>query len=152
MAATNLGRADYLQLGDWNAACGYCGRKRKASELKQLPPGVPGAGLYVCPEHWFEQQPQDFVRGIPDQPAAPWVQPSVDIMTVPTYNIDEDGNQSVATSSSYTTILSIFEGVTVPTLTLSGTGALLVNNWGIVNALVNPGPATITLRNYGKWL
>lgn len=147
------GRADYLDLGNWNAACGYCGRKRKASDMRQLPPGVDGAGLYVCyPEHWFPRQPQDLVRGIPDVQTPPWVQPSVDIMTDPTYNLDESGDAAVATSDSYTTILTIFEGVSVPTLTLSGTGELIVNNWGVVSALVNPGPAVITLRNHGKWL
>lgn len=152
MSTGVLGQADYLALGDWNAACAECGRKRKASEMVQVPPGVPGAGLYVCPEHWRPQQPQDFVRGIPDNLSVPWSQPQVDIFTDPTYNLDESGNATVATSSVYTTILTIFEGITVPTLTLSGTGALIVNNWGIVNALVNPGPAVITLRNYGKWL
>lgn len=69
---------DYLDLGDWNAACAECGRKRKASELKRLPPGVPGAGMYVCPEHWDARHPQEFVRGIPDKPAAPWVQQQTD--------------------------------------------------------------------------
>lgn len=147
-----MGRADYLALGDWNAACAECGRKRKASTMVQVPPGVPGAGLYVCPEHWRPQQPQDFVRGIPDQPAAPWVQNPVDIFNFPMYELEVSESASVATSSSYTTLLAIWGGVTVPTLTLSGTGALIVNNYGIVNALVNPGPAVITLRNFGKWL
>lgn len=69
------GQADFLQLGDFNAVCGQCGRKRKASTMKRLPPGVPGGGLYTCPEHWDFRQPQDFVRGVPDKMAAPWVQP-----------------------------------------------------------------------------
>jgi len=50
--------ADYLALGDWNAACAWCGRKRKASTMRQLPPGVPGGGLRVCPDHWNPRQPQ----------------------------------------------------------------------------------------------
>ena len=70
--------ADYLALGDWNAACAWCGRKRKASTMRQLPPGVPGGGLRVCPDHWNPRQPQDFVRGIPDYQAPPWVQPEAD--------------------------------------------------------------------------
>lgn len=64
------GRADFLDLGDWNAQCFRCGRKRKAGELvKQW------QGYYVCPEHWEPRQPQDFVRGIPDNPSVPWSQP-----------------------------------------------------------------------------
>lgn len=72
---------DYLDLGNWNVACAQCQRKRKASEMKQLPPGTPGAGLYVCPEHWEPRHPQDFVRGIPDKPAAPFVQHQNDTFT-----------------------------------------------------------------------
>ena len=150
MTTQQKGRADYLQLGDWNAQCGLCGRKRKGSDMKQLPPGVPGAGLYVCKEHQYERNPQDFVRGVPDDQTPPWTQPQTDIYDFPTYNADSDGNQTIATTTSYTSVLSIFEGVTIPTLTITGTGALIVNNWGVVEALVNPS-ATITLRNYGVW-
>ena len=65
-----MGKADYLNLGEWNAQCFRCGRKRKANELKKQ-----WQGYFVCPEHWEPRQPQDFVRAIPDRPAAPWVQP-----------------------------------------------------------------------------
>lgn len=76
------GRADFLELGDWNAACAFCGRKRKASTMKKLPVGDPlGGNQYVCPEHWRPRQPQDFVRGIPDKMAAPWVQQQADEFT-----------------------------------------------------------------------
>lgn len=64
------GRADYLELGDWNAVCYQCGRKRKASMLRKH-----WQGYYVCPEHWEARQPQDFVRGVPERPTPPWVQP-----------------------------------------------------------------------------
>lgn len=64
------GRADYLALGDWNAVCYQCGRKRKASELKKH-----WQGYYVCPEHWEPRQAQDFVRAVPDTQTPPWVQP-----------------------------------------------------------------------------
>jgi hypothetical protein len=149
---TQNGQFDYLSDGDWNAQCALCGRKGKASEMKQLEPGVPGGGLYVHSWHEYKRNPQDFARGIPDQMTPPWTQPQTDVFIFPTYNIDEDtASYTLATSSTYTSILTIFEDITVTTLTLSGTGALVVNNWGIVSALVNPGPATITLRNYGVW-
>lgn len=72
------GKADYLELGDWNAACAECGRKFKASQMKRLPMGVPGGGMYVCFEHWNPRQPQDFVRGVPDRMSPPWTQPQID--------------------------------------------------------------------------
>lgn len=68
------GEADYLVLGSWNAICAQCGRKRKADQMKRLPPGVPASGMYVCPEHYDSRQPQDFVRGVPDKMTPPWVQ------------------------------------------------------------------------------
>lgn len=64
------GRADYLELGDWNAVCYQCGRKRKASTMLEN-----WQGFFVCPEHWEPRQSQDFVRSIPDNQTPPWVQP-----------------------------------------------------------------------------
>ena len=68
-----MGRADYFELGDYNAACSMCGRKRKASTLVKN-----WQGLYRCPEHNEERQPQDFVRATPDNMAVPWAQPELD--------------------------------------------------------------------------
>jgi hypothetical protein len=64
------GPEDYLKLGDWNAVCYQCGRKKKAGELWKY-----WEGYYVCPEHWEVRQPQDFVRGVPDTQTPPWTQP-----------------------------------------------------------------------------
>jgi hypothetical protein len=63
------GRADYLLLGDWNAACSMCGRKRKASELVKN-----WQGLFRCPEHNEPRQPQDFARGVKEVITPPWAQ------------------------------------------------------------------------------
>ena len=65
-----MGKADFLRLGDYNAQCYRCGMKRKASEMKKQ-----WQGYYVCPEHWEQRQPQDFVKAIPDEVAVPWSQP-----------------------------------------------------------------------------
>lgn len=65
-----MGRADYLELGDWNAVCYQCGRKRKASTLVRH-----WQGYYLCPEHNEPRQPQDFARAVPDNQTPPWVQP-----------------------------------------------------------------------------
>jgi len=54
--------------GDWDAICDVCGRKFKASRLKQR-----WDGLMCCPQDWEIRQPQDFVRGVPDPQLVPWV-------------------------------------------------------------------------------
>lgn len=69
-----MGRADYHESGDWNAACYECGRKRKASDLIKH-----WQGYYVCPEHWEPRHPQDFVRAVPDIQAPPWTQDQNDV-------------------------------------------------------------------------
>ena len=54
--------------GDWDAICDSCGRKFKASKLKQR-----WDGLMVDSLCWEPRQPQDFVRGVPDPQLVPWV-------------------------------------------------------------------------------
>jgi len=66
------GNRGYFKLGDYNAICRVCGFKRKASELR-----LRWDGVYVCKEDWEPRQPQDFVRGVPDEQAPPWTQPEV---------------------------------------------------------------------------
>lgn len=67
------GRADHLQLGDWNVACSMCGRKRKASLMVKN-----WQGMYRCPEHDETRHPQDFVRGVQDVQTVPFAQPQQD--------------------------------------------------------------------------
>lgn len=67
------GKADYLELGDWNAACWECGRKFKASSLLRH-----WQGYWVCREHWEARHPQDFTRGIADKITPPFQQPQED--------------------------------------------------------------------------
>jgi hypothetical protein len=68
-----MGRADYLELGDWNASCFVCGGKRKASTMRRH-----WQGYWVCPEHWEPRHPQDFVKGVQDVQTVPWSQPKTD--------------------------------------------------------------------------
>ena len=82
------GRADHLELGDWNAACFECGRKRKASTMLKH-----WQGYYVCPEHWEARHPQDFVRAMPDRQTPEWVQPQTDALT---YYCSFNGRSAVA--------------------------------------------------------
>lgn len=69
-----MGQADYLSLGDWNAVCAQCGTKYKASELQKH-----WTGDWWCYRCWEPRQPQDFVRGIKENPTAPFVQDPADI-------------------------------------------------------------------------
>jgi hypothetical protein len=64
-----MGRRDYYKKGDWNAICYVCGFKRKASEMK-----LRWDGVYTCKEDWEIRQPQDFVRGVPEEQPLPWSQ------------------------------------------------------------------------------
>lgn len=84
-----MGRADYLALGDWNAVCSMCGRKRKASELQRN-----WQGMWRCPEHNEPRQPQDFVRAVPDVQTAPWVQSPVDIFVMTAFLCTEASDTS----------------------------------------------------------
>lgn len=73
MGGPSKGRADYLKLGDFNAVCSMCGRKRKASTMVKN-----WQGMYRCPEHNEARHPQDFVRGVQDVQTVPWAQPPLD--------------------------------------------------------------------------
>jgi hypothetical protein len=67
--ATSAGPRDYYADGDFNAVCSMCGRKFKGSELLQH-----WQGLWRCARCWEPRHPQDFIRGIPDNPTPPFVQ------------------------------------------------------------------------------
>ena len=56
--------------GDWAVLCDVCGRKFRASQLKQR-----WDGLKVDDACWEPRQPQDFVRGVADYQAPPWTRP-----------------------------------------------------------------------------
>lgn len=87
MSGPTRGRADYLDLGDWNAVCSMCGFKRKASQLVKN-----WQGMYRCPEHNEMRHPQDFVRAVPDIQTAPWVQPQ---STNYIYTCDPTGRSAI---------------------------------------------------------
>lgn len=82
MGAPRKGRADHLVLGDHNAACSMCGRKRKASTMERN-----WQGLYRCPWHNEPRQPQDFARGVKEVISPPWAQIETDkfVIFTPTF-------------------------------------------------------------------
>ena len=57
----------YARKGDWNAICDLSGFKCKASETV-----LRWDGLRVLRRFSEERQPQDFVRGVKDDPTVPW--------------------------------------------------------------------------------
>jgi hypothetical protein len=65
-------RSNYRK-GDWKATCDRCGFDFHASELKPT-----WDNLYVCKCCWESRHPQDFLRGVPDDPNVPWTRPSLD--------------------------------------------------------------------------
>jgi hypothetical protein len=77
--ANPRGPADYFKPGDWNARCGTCNRKCKASQMIKLAVFDLGP-WFVCPECYEMPNPQNFVRGIPDRQNVPWVQNPPDVM------------------------------------------------------------------------
>lgn len=54
--------------GDWLANCDYCGWTFFASELRE-----DWKGLYACKQDYSPRHPQDFVRGVADDPSVPFV-------------------------------------------------------------------------------
>jgi hypothetical protein len=82
MASPMRGKADYLEIGDFNAVCSMCGRKFKASNMVRN-----WQGLWRCPTHNEPRQTQDYVRGIKDIITPPWTQPPIsDDIQICTYN------------------------------------------------------------------
>ena len=63
----------YYKHGDWNAECDICGFKFKASQLRKT-----WDELYVCQADYEVRHPQDFVRGVKDDPSVPWERPFQD--------------------------------------------------------------------------
>ena len=56
--------------GSWKVICDLCGREYKSNELK-----LRWDGLMVCSGDWEPRQPQDFVHGVADKIAPPFVRP-----------------------------------------------------------------------------
>lgn len=55
---------------DWLAICDRCGFKFHASQLKKT-----WDGFYVCKTDWEPRQPQDFLKGVKDDPSVAWTRP-----------------------------------------------------------------------------
>ena len=148
------GRADYLELGDWNAVCYQCGFKRKAHMLVRN-----WQGYYVCPEHNEPRQAQDFVRSVPDVHTPPWAQPRPDAAFRTGYVTVERGTaaatiQASDVGSSGAVIVSVGPpGGTIAavpvvlTIDSAVTGTVLVNTF-VPTTVTNNSTATVTTRSF----
>ena len=61
---------NWFESGQWNAACDICGRVFKSGKLK-----LRWDNARACSACWEPRHPQDFIRGIPDDPSVPWARP-----------------------------------------------------------------------------
>ena len=68
----------YLKWGDYNAYCDICGRKHKASELKEN-----WKHEKVCNDCWEPRHPQELLRVPKDDPHVPWARPGGELETGP---------------------------------------------------------------------
>lgn len=56
--------------GTWAAICDRCGFRYASDLLKE-----DWQGLRLCRKCYEPRHPQEFVRGVPDNPAPPWTRP-----------------------------------------------------------------------------
>ena len=126
------GKNDNLEWGTWNAECDRCGFKFKAYDLREE-----WTGWMVCDQCYEPRHPQDFLRGMPDDPSVPWSRSdyrgatsATDInnntisspqLETATYSTDANKTLTVGTD----TPIQIFDAAltTSRTLNLSTTGA-----------------------------
>jgi hypothetical protein len=74
-----MSRSWHYKSGDWNALCDVCGKKHKASTMKQR-----WDGFMVCPEDFETRQPLDFIKVRKEQISVPWVRSQTeDVFVVP---------------------------------------------------------------------
>lgn len=73
-----MGKADYYRSGAWNFYCDLCGAKTKSTDSM-----LTWNGLRVCRHHKEVRNPQDFVRGVKDDPSVPWSRPKPADIFVP---------------------------------------------------------------------
>lgn len=83
-----MGRADYYLDGSNNVICDQCGRKFKVKDVKKQ-----WDGLWTCKRCWDYRNPQEYLRGIPDNQAPLLSRPEApDTFTEGAQNLPEPPN------------------------------------------------------------
>ncbi len=62
-----MGKADFFQEREWNVRCQECWDKVKSGDIRRR-----WDNELVCPRCFEIRNPQDFVRGIPDNQSVPY--------------------------------------------------------------------------------
>jgi hypothetical protein len=110
--------------GEWLTICDACGRKFKDSALRMR-----WDGLMVCSGDWEVRQPQDYVRGVADIQAPPYVRPEQQDHFIPLY-FDKAFDESVdVTEDIAKTATKIFGGRVLATS--SAINGTYLNNLGL---------------------
>lgn len=73
--------ATVFKKGDWKAVCDRCGEDFHASKLKKE-----WTGFFVCKDCWEPRHPQEFLKGVKDDPSVTWTRPDA-----PENDIDTSG-------------------------------------------------------------
>lgn len=56
--------------GTWKVTCDVCGFEYASDVVKKR-----WDGLITCPDDWEMRHPQDFIRGVKDDPSVPFARP-----------------------------------------------------------------------------
>lgn len=126
-----MGDADYYADGQWNFTCELCGKKAKSSTAMKT-----WDNRYVCRSHQEIRNPQDFIRGVKDNMAAPWTRPKpVDVFV----GIDWTRfiNESPALTEGISKAITV--GFGLGRYTDSGVNGAMLNEW----ALNGSGPVSV---------
>lgn len=82
---------NFFRSGDWNALCDSCGKKFKASQLRQR-----WDGFMVCEADYETRHVADFIRAPKGERPIPWSRPEgADASIGPTYISESTGTQDI---------------------------------------------------------
>jgi hypothetical protein len=81
-----------LKVGSWLADCDRCGFQFHHFDLKKE-----WTGLMVCYDCHEVRHPQDFVRGVPDNPSVPWTRPT---SIPPTIEYNDDTTKTLVSGTN----------------------------------------------------
>jgi hypothetical protein len=124
--------------GGWLTICDACGRKFKESELRQR-----WDGLMVCKGDWEVRQPQDYVRGVADIQAPPYVRPEQANVFLP-YNFTKYPVDEIDITDKVKFSVTKYIRNEIPATTSALNGAAL-NEYVLNYSDTTPGGATETL-------
>lgn len=66
-----MGDSTYLLEGGWNVTCDLCGKKIKNTDAVKS-----WDNFYNCRHHKEVRNPQDYLRGVRDNPSVPFTRPT----------------------------------------------------------------------------